>query len=145
MSVRVLLLSFAVLAADHLSASDPEPPRSGGLKSLQGEWTVVSMETQGKQMPEKLREQYKLTIKGDQWVLSLAGKPTTATIKIDASKKPMTLDLTGQAKGATFRAIFKVEGDTFTLCRTTGKQDRPTKFEAEDKGVMLVVWKRVKK
>jgi uncharacterized protein (TIGR03067 family) len=152
MVARVLLLSAVLLlAAGHAAADDPEPARNSKkvLEKLQGEWKMESMEVRGKAAPDKLRERYRLTIEKDQWVLKL-GDPATSgsTIKIDASKKPMTIDLSGKGKGkglgGSFRGIIKLEGDVLTFCRVPASQPYPTKFESSDT-TTLIVWKRVKK
>jgi uncharacterized protein (TIGR03067 family) len=150
MSVRVLLLSAAVLLAAGLTGpraedEDPEPPRSG-LRRIQGDWEMASTEAKGKTFGAG---KGRLTVKGDQWILgTLKDKDNPPTIKIDASKSPMTIDLL-RAKGKggpVWRGIFKLEGDTLTLCRTTAVSDeRPTKFETTEQGGMIIVWKRVKK
>jgi hypothetical protein len=42
--------------------------------------------------------------------------------------------------------IYKLEGDTITLCRTTegGDIDRPSEFKTTSEEGILVVWKRAK-
>jgi uncharacterized protein (TIGR03067 family) len=53
----------------------------------------------------------------------------------------------GPLKGKTVKIIYKLDGDTFTVCFDHDKpENRPTKFEAKD-GTMLavIVYERVKK
>jgi uncharacterized protein (TIGR03067 family) len=146
MNVRVLLLSAAVLLAAGFATADddPEPPKRG-LDKLQGEWEMVSLETRGKKGGNL---KTRLTVKGAQWILG--GNPKKGgnppVIKVDASKKPMTIDLyPANSNRPTWRGIYKLEGDTLTLCRVQGGKDRPTKFETTEEAGVLVVWKRVKK
>jgi uncharacterized protein (TIGR03067 family) len=67
---------------------------------------------------------------------------------MDPGKTPKAIDLTvteGPQKGQTFHGIYKLEGDTYSVCPNVepGK-DRPTEFATRpDSGLMLVVWKRV--
>jgi uncharacterized protein (TIGR03067 family) len=89
----------------------------------------------------------KLTVKGDQWIVSRQGEAgeRRETIKIDPSQNPGILDLTGPA-GFTSLGIYKLEGDTITLCRTIdrGDIDRPHEFKTTPEEGILVVWKRAK-
>jgi len=117
------------------------------LENLQGEWTMVSQEQRGVKVPEEVVKLFKLTVKGDQWILSRQGQAgeRKETIKIDPSQNPGILDLTGPA-GFTSLGIYKLEGDTITLCRTIdrGDIDRPREFKTTLEEGILVVWKRAK-
>ena len=67
--------------------------------------------------------------------------------KIDPSKNPKTIDFTikaGDTEGVS-RGIYKLEGDTLTLCRTVGDIERPKEFKTTAEAGFLVVWKRAKK
>jgi uncharacterized protein (TIGR03067 family) len=73
----------------------------------------------------------------------------STTFKIDASKNPKTIDMT-IATGKTARrqlGIYKIEGDTLTICQTAGRGDegRPKEFQCDHKGLVLIVWKRAGK
>ena len=72
-----------------------------------------------------------------------------STFKIDATKKPKTIDFTytsGFLKGKTIKGIYKIDGDDLTICRGLSPEtDRPDEFAAPtDSGLLLVVWKRSK-
>jgi clostripain len=120
------------------------------LEKLQGEWAMVSLEQRGRKSREEAVRQMKLTIKGDQWIVSRQGQDREQkhTIKIDPSQNPKTLDLVTNAGDREFASlgIYKLEGDTITLCRTTGTGDidRPSEFKTTPEEGILVVWKRVK-
>src|SRR5262245_16705066 len=129
MSALALLCVALLLSAD----ADPEPPMDARkeLASLQGEWAMVSMETRGTKAADTQVKRYRLTIKGDKWIVSSGqrkgGEPAGSTMVIDPSKQPKTLDL--KASRTTSKGIYKLEGDTLTLCRVTGKGERPKEFK----------------
>jgi uncharacterized protein (TIGR03067 family) len=127
-----------------IAATTPAQDTKKEMDKLQGEWTMISLEQKGKKATDELVKQYKLTIKGDQWIVS-SGREATMTFKIDPSKEPKTMDLTFEGKQAVSRGIYKLEGDTLTLCRTTGNIDRPKEFKTTPEAGILVAWKRVKK
>src|SRR6516165_11699044 len=81
MFVRIVL-PFAVVLLS--AAAGPAQDTRKELEKLQGEWTMVSMETKGMKARDDVVKQYKLTIKGDQWtVTTLKGVGGKATFKID--------------------------------------------------------------
>jgi uncharacterized protein (TIGR03067 family) len=106
---------------------------------------MVSLEENGKKRPDESVKQFKLTIKGEKWMVQFGdNKAGETTFKIDPSKNPKTIDFTYKS-GSVSHGIYKVEGDTLTLCRATGKAERPTEFKIRDNADVLVVWKRAKK
>lgn len=137
MTARAVLPCVAVLL---IAAVTPAQDTKKELDKLQGEWTMVSLETRGRKAPDETVKQYKLTIKGDQWTVNEANK---MTFKIDPSKSPKTIDFT--IKAGVSRGIYKLEGDTLTLCRTVGDIERPKEFKTTAEAGILVVWKRAKK
>ena len=107
--------------------------------SLQGDWTLVSRETNGWKPSDETSKNYRLTIKGDQWILNPG---PSGTITIDTSKDPMWFDVSNYSLG-----IYKLEGDTLTICRLSKAwtTERPKDFKAtkDDRNVVLV-YKRLR-
>jgi uncharacterized protein (TIGR03067 family) len=89
------------------------------LDKLQGEWTCVSSEVGGKKRPDTENALSKLTISENQWVVTYRDSPSTtrATIEIDPSKDPKTIDLTFRGEKEPARGIYKLEG-TPSPCAT---------------------------
>lgn len=67
---------------------------------------------------------------------------------IDTRQNPSTIDiyLRPNAQGApNWRGVYKIEGDTLTLCLVTGDRDRPKNFESSaDQPTTIWIFKRVK-
>src|SRR5262249_47626330 len=136
--------------ADQKSVDNTAQDSQRELEKLQGEWTMVSLEQRGAKSRDEVVKRMKLTVKGDQGIVSRQGQEREQkyTIKKDPSQKPKTLDLTNYYGNEEFASlgIYKLEDDTITLCRTTetGDIDRPREFKTTPEEGILVVWKRAK-
>jgi uncharacterized protein (TIGR03067 family) len=119
------------------------------LKKLDGTWTMVSGEKDGKPLPENIVKTAKLVIKGDEHDVKIGDVVYKGTHKLDPTKKPKAIDATdtdGPFKGKTVLGIYAVEGDTFKVCFAEPGKDRPKEFSTKSgTGHILDVWKKEKK
>jgi uncharacterized protein (TIGR03067 family) len=140
----VVLVTVGLLTG----AGQPKDAKSNEDEgALQGRWTMVSLVIKGDPVPQSLVGPGALVVEGVDYRLTLGTNSAVSTIKVDASKTPKAIDFTftaGPQKGETVRGIYKVEGDTLTVCRgLTEGDNRPATFASPaDSGLLLVVWKR---
>jgi uncharacterized protein (TIGR03067 family) len=118
------------------------------LDGFQGVWKYVALENKGKTASgEELKSFIPITFEGNQWVQLKDGKGEVLSIKLDPSKKPKAIDLTGLSggfKGKTILGIYSLEGSSLKICATWDGGERPTAFNAEG-GATLIVLRREKK
>jgi uncharacterized protein (TIGR03067 family) len=115
-----------------------------GGAALQGTWVLTSLN--GQAMPEGAPE-LTLTITGDKYHQTLGSEVNErGTIKVDASKKPMTIDFViteGADAGKTQLGVIEVSGDTMRASLDTpGAGQRPTDFTVKDDVIRFVGKKR---
>jgi len=137
--VTCFALLLEVVAAPGLK----EPPND--LKKLQGDWTIESWV----QVGQAVQMQATWTFKSDKYTLDMAGNREEGNIKLDKQKKHPTIDLAiteGTCQGKDQPGIYKLDGDTLTLCFSwPGVADRPTDFASTaDNRWILITLKRKK-
>ncbi len=132
------LTGFLVIAA--AQAQD-------NAKDLDGKWVVVSAERDGK-ADDNLKGAVRVNAGGKYTVTPKDGKPIPGAFKVDATKKPRTMDMMpeeGRYKGKTLLGVYEVDGDTLKVCFAEPGKDRPTEFISKaGSGHVLVLHKRVK-
>lgn len=139
-TIGMILLAGLLVAADKPAKDDAKKD----LELLQGGWTFVSAEKDGK--PDEGLKNAKLVFKGDKFTRTAAGQSSTGTVKLDAAAKPKTLDGTfteGPSKGQKIAAIYSLQGDVLIICSGGAGKDRPKEFASKSgTGNLLVVLKR---
>ena len=144
--MHAILVFGAALAIGAPGLKDPPKKEP----SVVGVWVAESYTYAGKPRavgPRPIR--YEFTPDG-KWHTSRGGVKTTVerTYFINLKTDPPQIDLVydpAEQDPPMGRGIFKVEGDTMTLCFTRYKSPRPTGFESTtDPPTLLYVFKRVK-
>lgn len=107
-------------------------------QALQGTWRLTSLN--GRPIPDQ-GPQVTLSIVGERYQQALDGKVTErGTLKVDASKQPMTVDLAiteGDDAGKAQVGIVELKDGTLRMCLDTpGAGQRPSEFGVKD-GVIL--------
>jgi uncharacterized protein (TIGR03067 family) len=133
---------LAVVAPGDKEAPKKEAP------SIVGEWDGEKTVRGGMERPIP-DGGVKVTFTADGKLLFKEGTKDlqTGSYKADATKSPGEIEITPPKEDAPHIGIFKIDGDTLTICLADkGSTDRPNKFESLDgTNVLLVTLKRVKK
>jgi uncharacterized protein (TIGR03067 family) len=140
-----ILVALLVMSAGLAAQGGKPAAASKAAVPLQGTWIVTSIN--GKPAGEGSPE-LTLTFAGDKYHQAVGGKVNErGTIKIDTSKKPMTIDLAiteGSDAGKAQLGIVEVKGDTLRASfDQPGAGKRPTSFEITE-GALAIVGKRKK-
>ncbi len=141
--------SYGILAVGLVltAAGAQDDAAKKDLESLQGVWQFVSLEVEGKGLPEDPDKPIKLIVKGNRAIHpGREGKNKETIIRLDPSRKPKAIDmspLAGPDKGKAALGIYAIDGDMLKICAGTLGKDRPTEFKA-GKNVVLMVLKREK-
>src|SRR5262245_51823655 len=138
--VVVLVLAGTVAAQD---ANKKE------MSLLEGEWSMVSGQANGQDMPKEFVSTGKRVAKDGEVTIKIGGQVFfKAKFTIDTSKKPKTIDYVmteGFTKGKTQLGIYELEGDTVKFCFAAPDKERPKEFASKEGSQQTYsVWKRDK-
>jgi uncharacterized protein (TIGR03067 family) len=125
-------------------------PAPEAQKRLQGTWSAVKVEREGKAADDVVGNQ--LTYFGNRFqIQSKDGKSLFAgNFRTDPSAKPAAIDFEhtdGALKGKAWKGIYALDGDTLTICDNAPNPDkgRPAAFEAKaGSGYVLITFRRSK-
>jgi uncharacterized protein (TIGR03067 family) len=151
--MKLLVPAVVLVFVGLLSAAEGKKPADAGKKdldNLKGSWSATAMEVGGQKAAEADVKNSKIIFDGEKVTLVEGDKKKPATFKLDASKKPATMDITpteGPEKGKVTKAIYMLDGDTLKIAMALDeKSQRPTAFSTKkDTPVCLMVFKRDKK
>jgi len=136
------LFAAAALLTGGLAAEDKKADPKAGAVKLEGGYTIVSGEKDGKEIPAE-------HIKGS--IVRFAGNKITGTDKdtkeffastytIDTSKKPWAIKMKSSSpKEAEAMGLIKKEGETITIIYALPGGTAPTEFKTTDKQNLFVL------
>lgn len=132
------------------AAAVHEDPAKKDLEKFQGNWTLISLERDGKKMPQEEVKKFKLAIQGNNFVLEKdAAAISEGTFKLDPTKKPKEIEETvtvGPNKGKVFQAIYDIDDEHHKICFAAPGKERPREFASKPgSGQLFQVWRREKK
>ena len=138
-----LSAGFFFLVLGTLGAADKDDKFDAD--KMVGTWTYVSVEKNGQKADNDNIKEGKVKIAKDKLTLEGSGGTFVLKYKLDAAKKPVTIDLEmteGAGQGSTAKGIIDVKGDELKLCYSTS-DEAPKKFESkEGSDHRLVILKR---
>jgi uncharacterized protein (TIGR03067 family) len=141
---------FLALCACVLLGADKPGDAKKELALLDGEWSMVTGERDGQELPEAFVKSGKRVAREGETTVTFGDMLfMKARVAIDPGKKPKTIDYAvsdGLAKGKTQLGIYEFDGDTVKFCFAAPDKERPDDFTAKaGSGRTLSVWKRNKK
>jgi len=140
------IVDLEVLEGKAAEESDPRP------SDLSGTWQAVSFEQDGRKKFSE-EEVRKVTARFHNCRYSITPLPWgpegsfdgTYQIDGDEPKSFSMYPAQGVLKGQAFRGIYRLEGDTLTLCFSWPPLDRPTEFRSRSNStIVLAVFTRAK-
>ena len=142
MTPTILLSLAATVAAPIGKDAKKDPP------SIVGEWAAEGAVSRGRPDNPPPGTTWEFTADGKS-ILKIGGKGETVdgTYKLDPKKDPPEIDITPGIKNmGTMQGVYKVEGDTLTLCLSDGEEERPKALDAPaGTKRILITLKRMKK
>jgi len=116
-------------------------------EKILGNWTVVSGQEDGKELPaEKVKGSRVVITKDSITVHEENNQKRVMSYKLDTSTTPKQIDLTtteGSDKGKTSHGIYALEGDALKICFALPGQQRLKEFTTkEGSKAMMFVMKR---
>ena len=125
-------------------------PGRGRIQALVGKYSVAKAVLGGMDITEHLKEMKFEIRDGGKYTAQVGELKDDATFAVDPTKKPKEMTVKpneGPNKGQTVKVIYKLDGDTLTMCYDHEKsENRPSKFESPEKTtVLLITYKREKK
>jgi RNA polymerase sigma factor (sigma-70 family) len=125
------------------AAGKDEAPKDG--QKILGTWAVASCEVEGQKVPEERFKETRVTFAPEGKWTRKGDKEEEGTYKLDPAKNPKEITFTTDERG-TELGIYKLDGDTLTICLEANGNDRPTEFATKEGSMVnLIVFKRVKK
>lgn len=147
-TTAVLLNLAAMLILAPARSDEKDAGAKKELAKLQGQWMLESQTLAGRKFDEIDFKGDGIAFKGSKYVDQSNGKDqgTAKVTSVNPAKNPPEMDLEledGTDKGQLRLAIYKLEGDTLTICLSGV---RPTEFKSTaENGALLSVYRRAKK
>jgi uncharacterized protein (TIGR03067 family) len=116
--------TFSLVLVPACSGPGSDERSKADRAALQGEWEIVSAESNGEPPPPGMLDGAKFAFSGDN--LTLLGKE--GTFELDATQSPRRIDFI-RGKGRQL-GIYELDGDRLKLC-VGPADDRPTEFKTQ--------------
>ena len=133
-----LALGFGAAAAPGLKG----PPPAGA--DLAGEWVCEERLIGGRPDPNVAKDRPRFAVSAGQWrVWGATDWGNSSPLELNPAADPP--ELTVRGRGDPLTGIYRLDGDTLTVCYVLGSGARPTAFTSPpDTPIRLMVLRRVK-
>ena len=148
MRVSIASALALVLALATTSSGDDEKDRTEELKALIGTWTIDKAELGGVNVLEHLKPLDFDIKQGGKYTAKHGEEVDNGAFTIDPSKAPKQMNIKptgGPNKGKSVKSIYKLDGDTITVCYDLSGLERPVSFASKPNTTLyLAVYTRKK-
>ncbi|MCE9552328.1 MAG: TIGR03067 domain-containing protein [Planctomycetes bacterium] len=139
--MRTMLICSLTLACI-LIAATAAPGRAGELDGAWDGHTLVTMQgTQADDFAKTIR----WVIEGEKFTLVSGERTTEGKITIDEKATPKSIDVyasKGTGPQVEVGGIYKLDGETLTVCYYTRKGSRPKEYQGGDEKILLTLKKK---
>lgn len=142
--MRIAAMLLVIAAAPAFAQTKP-PAVPRALVPFQGTWVLTLPNGQ----PLAQEGELAIVVTGDKYAQSIAGVVNErGTIKLDATKKPMWIDLLiaeGTDAGKTQVGLVEIKGDAMTgVLKVPGDTVRPTDLSPQEGAIAFLAKKKAK-
>ncbi len=144
---RMRRFEFAGVIAFAFLTGCGQAPEKTAMQKIEGNWTCASAVVDGKALPEATVQLLRLTLTRDRYTTRKDSEVLfDSTYTTDVTKHPKQINMVGTEgalQGKEAHGIYRLDGDTLTICYTMPGKERPTTFESQaGSGAYLIFWKR---
>jgi uncharacterized protein (TIGR03067 family) len=141
----LVTLTFGLM----LAAGIGNEAKGQEVKTLEGDWTVTSVERNKNELPAERRIGLRASFRDGKFTFHQGDKIlTTGTFQLDPGQAPRRIDLTwtdNDGKQQTTHAIYEIADDQLKICGGKPGEERPGEFVTSDgSGHTLTIFAREK-
>jgi uncharacterized protein (TIGR03067 family) len=140
-------LLAALLVSTSLAPSVRAADEPDDQKLLAGTWKPLEANLGGNVIDQMLLDKARVVYAGDKYTITIDDKKEEGVFKLDATKMPKEMDIfptSGDNNGKTFFAVYKLDGDSLTICYSLTEGVRPEDFQPISNTLITVKYEREK-